>query len=210
MIIYELESDYASYLAALGAPTKLVRKYAYRNALLPQITGLALALGAVVSGAIVVEIVFSLSGSRDADAERDPEPRLLPHPGHLPLPDRRRPDRQPHHRHRLRPHRPADADRHAGRRVMARRPHPPRSPPRKPRSRPRPARRAPSSSTSRCTTGSSSPGSASSASSSCSRSSVRTSPPTRRSRSTGRSTRGRPRSTGSARPRSGRTSSRSS
>ena len=39
MIIYELEADYSNYLAALGAPTKLVRKYAYRNALLPQITG---------------------------------------------------------------------------------------------------------------------------------------------------------------------------
>ena len=62
MIIYELEADYSNYLAALGAPTKLVRKYAYRNALLPQITGLALALGAVVAGAIVVEIVFSYPG----------------------------------------------------------------------------------------------------------------------------------------------------
>ena len=62
MIIYELESDYSTYLAALGAPQKLVRKYAYRNALLPQITGLALALGAVVSGAIVVEIVFNYPG----------------------------------------------------------------------------------------------------------------------------------------------------
>jgi peptide/nickel transport system permease protein len=62
MVIYELESDYANYLAALGAPSKLVRKYAYRNALLPQITGLALALGAVVAGAIVVEIVFAYPG----------------------------------------------------------------------------------------------------------------------------------------------------
>ncbi len=62
MIIYELESDYSNYLAALGAPTRLVRRYAYRNALLPQITGLALALGAVVAGAIVVEIVFSYPG----------------------------------------------------------------------------------------------------------------------------------------------------
>ena len=62
MIIYELEADYSNYLAALGAPTKLVRQYAYRNALLPQITGLALALGAVVAGAIVVEIVFSYPG----------------------------------------------------------------------------------------------------------------------------------------------------
>src|SRR5262245_5279631 len=62
LIIYELEADYSHYLAALGAPTKLVRRYAYRNALLPQITGLALALGAVVAGAIVVEIVFSYPG----------------------------------------------------------------------------------------------------------------------------------------------------
>ena len=62
LIIYELEADYSNYLAALGAPTKLVRKYAYRNAVLPQVTGLALALGAVVAGAIVVEIVFSYPG----------------------------------------------------------------------------------------------------------------------------------------------------
>src|SRR5262249_11278491 len=62
MIIYELEADYSNYLAALGAPSRLVRRYASRNALLPQITGLALALGAVVAGAIVVEIVFSYPG----------------------------------------------------------------------------------------------------------------------------------------------------
>jgi peptide/nickel transport system permease protein len=62
MIIYELESDYAHYLEALGAPQKLVRKYAFRNALLPQITGLALVLGAVVAGALVTEIVFSYPG----------------------------------------------------------------------------------------------------------------------------------------------------
>ena len=75
MIIYELEADYSNYLAALGAPTKLVRRYAYRNALLPQITGLALALGAVVAGAIVVEIVFSYPGlgklTLDAIQNRD-------------------------------------------------------------------------------------------------------------------------------------------
>jgi len=62
LIIYELDADYSRYLQSLGAPGKLVRKYAYRNALLPQITGLALALGAVVAGAIVVEIVFSYPG----------------------------------------------------------------------------------------------------------------------------------------------------
>jgi peptide/nickel transport system permease protein len=62
MIIYELEADYSHYLVSLGAPRRLVRKYAYRNALLPQITGLALALGAVTAGAIVVEVVFSYPG----------------------------------------------------------------------------------------------------------------------------------------------------
>jgi peptide/nickel transport system permease protein len=62
MIIYELESDYAHYLGALGAPQRLIRKYAFRNAVLPQVTGLALALGVILSGALVTEIVFSYPG----------------------------------------------------------------------------------------------------------------------------------------------------
>ena len=62
MIIYELESDYAHYLEALGAPQRLVRRYAFRNAVLPQVTGLALSLGAVLAGALVTEIVFSYPG----------------------------------------------------------------------------------------------------------------------------------------------------
>jgi peptide/nickel transport system permease protein len=62
MIIYELESDYSHYLASLGAPQRLIRKYAFRNAMLPQITGLALALGAILTGALVTEIVFAYPG----------------------------------------------------------------------------------------------------------------------------------------------------
>ncbi|WP_405147405.1 ABC transporter permease [Sphaerisporangium sp. NBC_01403] len=62
MIIYELESDYANYLSALGAPQRLIRRYAFRNAVLPQITGLALQLGVLVAGALVTEIVFSYPG----------------------------------------------------------------------------------------------------------------------------------------------------
>jgi peptide/nickel transport system permease protein len=62
MIIYELESDYSHYLEALGAPRRLVRKYAFRNAVLPQLTGLALQLGVIVAGALVTEIVFSYPG----------------------------------------------------------------------------------------------------------------------------------------------------
>ena len=62
MIIYELEADYSHYLEALGAPRRLVRNYAFRNAMLPQLTGLALQLGVIVAGAIVTEVVFSYPG----------------------------------------------------------------------------------------------------------------------------------------------------
>lgn len=62
MIIYELEADYSHYLEALGAPRKLIRKYAFRNAILPQLTGLALQLGVIVAGALVTEVVFSYPG----------------------------------------------------------------------------------------------------------------------------------------------------
>jgi peptide/nickel transport system permease protein len=62
MIIYELESDYSRYLGSLGAPDGLIRRYAFRNAMLPQITGLALSLGVVVAGSLVTEIVFSYQG----------------------------------------------------------------------------------------------------------------------------------------------------
>jgi peptide/nickel transport system permease protein len=62
LVIYELESDYANYLAALGAPQRLIRRYAFRNALLPQITGLALQLGVLVGGSILTEVVFAYPG----------------------------------------------------------------------------------------------------------------------------------------------------
>jgi peptide/nickel transport system permease protein len=61
-IIYELEADYAHYLQALGAPRRLVRRYAFRNAMLPQLTGLALQLGVIVAGNLVTEVVFSYPG----------------------------------------------------------------------------------------------------------------------------------------------------
>jgi peptide/nickel transport system permease protein len=62
MIIYELEADYSHYLEALGAPRSLVRKYAFGNAILPQLSGLALQLGVIVAGALVTEVVFSYPG----------------------------------------------------------------------------------------------------------------------------------------------------
>jgi peptide/nickel transport system permease protein len=62
LVIYEYEADYSRYLQALGAPQRLIRRYAFRNAVLPQITGLALQLGVVVGGALVTEIVFAYPG----------------------------------------------------------------------------------------------------------------------------------------------------
>jgi peptide/nickel transport system permease protein len=62
LVIYELETDYARYLRSLGASQRLVRRYAYRNAVLPQLSGLALSLGVVVGGNIVTEVVFQYPG----------------------------------------------------------------------------------------------------------------------------------------------------
>jgi peptide/nickel transport system permease protein len=62
LIIYELEADYSHYMEVLGAPKRLVRKYAFNNAMLPQLTGLALQLGVIVTGALATEVVFSYPG----------------------------------------------------------------------------------------------------------------------------------------------------
>jgi peptide/nickel transport system permease protein len=62
LVIYELETDYSRYLRSLGASERLVRRYAYRNAVLPQLSGLALQLGVVIGGNIVTEVVFNYPG----------------------------------------------------------------------------------------------------------------------------------------------------
>ena len=55
--------DYVTFARAGGLSRgKLVYRYTIRNAMLPQITGLALALGQLFSGALVVEYVFSYPG----------------------------------------------------------------------------------------------------------------------------------------------------
>jgi peptide/nickel transport system permease protein len=55
--------DYVTFGRAGGlSKGKLVFQYTIRNAMLPQITGLALALGQLLSGALVVEYVFSYPG----------------------------------------------------------------------------------------------------------------------------------------------------
>lgn len=62
MAIYELGGDYVSYARAMGIRDNKITQYIFRNAMLPQITGLALAIGTLVGGALITELVFSYPG----------------------------------------------------------------------------------------------------------------------------------------------------
>ena len=62
MLIYELGSDYMNYCETLGFKDRRLIMYAFRNAILPQITGLATSLARTVSGQVVVETVFGYPG----------------------------------------------------------------------------------------------------------------------------------------------------
>ena len=62
MAIYELNSDYVKYSRFLGIEDKKIVGYVFHNAMLPQVTGLALSLGAMMGGSLVAEIVFSYPG----------------------------------------------------------------------------------------------------------------------------------------------------
>src|SRR5579875_198521 len=62
-MITTLSEDYVRMARAKGlSPWRIMLDYAGRNALLPNLTGFAMALGFVVSGAILVEYVFSYPG----------------------------------------------------------------------------------------------------------------------------------------------------
>jgi peptide/nickel transport system permease protein len=62
MSIYELNSDYVLYSKLLGIRDSKIAKYVFKNAMLPQITGLALSIGTMVGGSLICEIVFSYPG----------------------------------------------------------------------------------------------------------------------------------------------------
>jgi peptide/nickel transport system permease protein len=62
MVIYELNSDYVKFSRFMGIKDRKIIRYVFRNAMLPQITGLALAIGTIIGGALVAEIVFSYPG----------------------------------------------------------------------------------------------------------------------------------------------------
>lgn len=63
MMVSVLGEDYITLADAKGLkPGRIFVWYGMRNALLPQVTKLALSLGHIVSGAILVEVIFSYPG----------------------------------------------------------------------------------------------------------------------------------------------------
>ena len=63
VMITTIGEDYVVAAQAKGLPNRrVILTYAARNAILPQLQGFGLAVGFVVSGALVMEIVFSYPG----------------------------------------------------------------------------------------------------------------------------------------------------
>jgi peptide/nickel transport system permease protein len=64
LIVQNVNAENFVQYAKLGGVTegRIVSKYIIRNALLPQITGLALSLGQIFSGALITEIVYGYPG----------------------------------------------------------------------------------------------------------------------------------------------------
>jgi peptide/nickel transport system permease protein len=63
MMVTMQGDDYVNFADAKGLqPWTIFTKYSVRNALLPQVTALALALGHILSGAVLVEVIFGYPG----------------------------------------------------------------------------------------------------------------------------------------------------
>jgi peptide/nickel transport system permease protein len=62
VMLTTMDEDYVLIAAAKGLPKHRVIWYAARNAILPSVSGFALAIGFIVSGALLTEIVFSYPG----------------------------------------------------------------------------------------------------------------------------------------------------
>lgn len=62
MALHEMGSDYVRYSQQMGLSDTKVVRYVFRNAILPQLTSLALAFGLMVAGTLLIEIIFSYPG----------------------------------------------------------------------------------------------------------------------------------------------------
>lgn len=65
MMVTTVNEEFVLMAVAEGLPTHKVIRYAARNAVLPSIANLSLAIGLVVSGALLVELVFNYPGVGD-------------------------------------------------------------------------------------------------------------------------------------------------
>ena len=91
MMVTTQGEDYVTFAEAKGLKDRTIFvHYGIRNAMLPQATALALSLGQLVSGAVLVEIVFGYPGHRHAAVPGNPGLRLLPGAGNCFHRDRRR------------------------------------------------------------------------------------------------------------------------
>ncbi len=63
LMISVLGEDYLTFARAKGlAPITVLKDYAFRNALIPQVTGLAIILGATLNGTFIIEVLFQYPG----------------------------------------------------------------------------------------------------------------------------------------------------
>lgn len=63
LLVTVLGEDYLGYAEAKGlAPWNIMRRYGLRNVMLPQATALALSLGAVMNGTLLIELLFVYPG----------------------------------------------------------------------------------------------------------------------------------------------------
>ena len=63
MVSNIITDDHVVYAELGGVPSRTVfSQYVARNAMLPQLTGLALSLGHIFSGAVIVEFLFAYPG----------------------------------------------------------------------------------------------------------------------------------------------------
>ena len=102
MMVTTRGEDYVTYADAKGLKGRTIfLRYAIRNALLPQTTALALVLGQLVSGAVLVEVVFSYPGIGNVLYRRNPSRRFLRGAGDRLHPDRLHRSRHAHPRSHL-------------------------------------------------------------------------------------------------------------
>ena len=82
MMIMTQGDDYVIFAEAKGLRDRTIfTRYAIRNALLPQVTALALALGTIVAGAVLVEVIFGYPGIGTRAVPGHSRLRLLSRPG---------------------------------------------------------------------------------------------------------------------------------